>query len=173
MMLERIATMTGGKTRDTLAGLYDDRAARRFAYVPLLPALALVAAVAMILGVGSRRLGIPDFLLALGGRFRGRVKQTEAERRASMAFAEAREKARREQQGRTNEALLARKQQRAPTPGSMGTILNVAPKPILGAKAPVGTPPKLSPSAPRPVAPSAGPKMSTAERLAQRRREKK
>ena len=173
VMLNRIATMTGGKTRDTLAGLYDDRAARRFAYIPLLPALTLVAAVAMILGVGSRRMGVPDFILALGGRFRGRAKQTEAERRASMAFAEAREKARREQQGRTNEALLARKQQRTPPPGSMGTILNVAPKPIPGARGPVGTPPKQTSVASRPVAPPAGPKMSTAERLAQKRREKK
>ncbi len=176
VLLARIATMSGGKERDTLAGLFDDRAARRFAYIPLLPYLSIIAAVAMILGVGGRRLGIPDWMTGLVGRVRGRVKQTEAERRAALAFAEARDRAKREQQTKTSEALLARKQQRsgAPVTGSAGSILNVAPKPAPQQKPPIGAPPR-APGAPavRPVAPPAARGMTTAERLAQKRREKK
>ncbi len=176
-LLSRIASMTGGKQRDTLAGLFDDRAARRFAYSPLLAPLSLLAAIAMVLGVGARRLGIPDWLLALSGRVRGRARQTEAEKRASLAFAEARERDRAGRQQRTNEALLARKKAARPhtsvgTGPPPGGILGASP-PRPTAKAPIG------PVAPRPGgaagrAPGpAAPRMSTAERLAQKRRERK
>ncbi len=177
VMLARIATMSGGKERDTLAGLFDDRAARRFAYIPLLPYLSLACAIAMILGVGARRLGVPDWITGLASRVRGRVKQTEAERRAALAFAEARERAKREQQSKTNDTLLARKQARTggPPPGSAGNILNVAPKPAPTVKPPIGAPPiARPPPGTRPVAPPPAARgMTTAERLAQKRREKK
>jgi hypothetical protein len=70
VLLARIASMTGGRERDTLAGLFDDRAARRFAYRPLAPMLAVVAAVAMLLAVAARRLGIPSVAGALATRVR-------------------------------------------------------------------------------------------------------
>jgi hypothetical protein len=63
-LLTRIAQMTGGTMRDTLAGIYDDRAARRFAYSPLAGLLVLLSAIAMLLGVAARRLGVPTFVSA-------------------------------------------------------------------------------------------------------------
>jgi hypothetical protein len=116
-------------------------------------------------------------MAGLVGKVRGRVKQTEAERRAAMAFAEARDRAKREQQSKTNDTLLARKQQRggAPTTGSAGSILNVAPKPAPTQKPAIGAPPRIiSTGGSRPVAPPPAARgMTTAERLAQKRREKK
>ena len=172
ILLGRIATMTGGKVRDTLAGLYDDRAARRFAYTPLLPLLALVAASAMLLGVASRRLGVPDFLMALAGRRRARARQGEADRRAALAFAEAHERERAARQTKTSDALLARKRKATPGPSyaAGSSILNATPP---AAKGPIATPTPQQRTPPGPRVPSAGPKISTAERLAQRRREKK
>ncbi|HWA77951.1 MAG TPA: VWA domain-containing protein [Polyangiaceae bacterium] len=60
--LRRIAALSGGKLRDTLAGVFNDREARRFAYAPFGPWLALIAASALLLSVGSRRLALPDFM---------------------------------------------------------------------------------------------------------------
>jgi uncharacterized membrane protein len=60
--LRRIAALSGGKLRDTLAGVFNDREARRFAYAPFGPWLALLAAGALLLSVGSRRLALPDFM---------------------------------------------------------------------------------------------------------------
>lgn len=169
VLLERVASMTGGRVRDTLAGLYDDRAARRFAYKPLLPLLALVAACAMLFGVASRRLGVPAFVSAMFG---ARGHEREADRRAALAFAEARDRERAARAAqRTQDALLARKRKAAPRPSPThpGSILGAAPparaaRPIAG---PQGTAPFGTKPAPRP------PQVSTAERLAQKRREKK
>jgi hypothetical protein len=80
--------MTGGKVRDTLAGLFDDRAARRFAYKPLSGALLLIAAFAMLLAVAARRLGVPNVLSALAARsraWRDDGARRRAERDARMA----------------------------------------------------------------------------------------
>jgi Ca-activated chloride channel homolog len=169
LLLTRISTMTGGKMRDTLAGLYDDRAARRFAYTPLLPLLSLVAACAMLLGVAARRLGVPAFVSAMFGK-RAQRRQNEADQRAALAFAEARERARAAQTTKTNEALLARKRKATPAaPTGAGGILGAAPPPP-AAHRPIGTPAPRA-NAPRPA--QSGPRVSTAERLAQKRREKK
>ena len=62
VLLQRIATMTGGKVRDTLAGAFLDRAVRRFAYTELGAGLALVAATALLLGVAARKLAFPEVL---------------------------------------------------------------------------------------------------------------
>ena len=163
--------MTGGKMRDTLAGIFDDRAARRFAYTPLLPLLSLIAACTMLMGVAARRLGVPAFLTAMFSTRARRARQNEADQRAALAFAEARERARALQTTKTNEALLARKRKAAPTggPPPSGGILGTAPPPA-AAQRPIATP-QHRPAGPRP-APGA-PKVSTAERLAQKRREKK
>jgi Ca-activated chloride channel family protein len=170
ILLKRIAEMTGGKVRDTLAGLYDDRAKRRFAYKPLLPLLSLVAALAMLLGVASRRLGVPAFVSAMFGA--ARTRQREADKRASLAFAEARERERAAQKAqKTQDALLARKRKAAPpaAPTGMGILGGAPPPPA--AQRPIGSP-RSRPGGARPGGPRA-PQMSTAERLAQRRREKK
>jgi Ca-activated chloride channel family protein len=169
LLLTRISTMTGGKMRDTLAGIYDDRAARRFAYTPLLPLLSLIAACAMLLGVAARRLGVPVLVTAMFGMARARARQSEADKRAALAFAEARERERVARQTKTSEALLARKKRAAPSAGAaQGGILSAAPPPA-SARPVIGTPQRQGGS--RPVAPRV-PQVSTAERLAQKRREK-
>ena len=101
--------MTGGKLRDTLAGLYDDRAARRFAYKPLFRCSRSSRRAAMLLGVAARRLGVPVFVSAMFGRARAQRRQGEADQRAALAFAEAREKTRAQRSTATSEALLAKK----------------------------------------------------------------
>jgi Ca-activated chloride channel homolog len=58
--LKRIATQSGGKVRDTLAGIFLDRDAERFAYESLAPWLIVVAALALLLAVAARRLTVPE-----------------------------------------------------------------------------------------------------------------
>ncbi len=172
VLLSRIASMTGGKVRDTLAGIYDDRAARRFAYTPMGAPLVLCAAIAMLMGVGARRLGMPEFLTKLFSVAGGRVRHTEAEKRANLAFAEAHERKRADARTKTNEGLLARKASRAQAHGP--SVLDAAPPPLIGQRPIVGTPP-ITPPQPKPGTPQqpAANKMSAAERLAQKRRERK
>ncbi len=89
-LLERIAVLTGGHVRDTLAGIFDDRAARRFAYRSLVPTLILVAAMAMLLAVAARRIGVSDTAMALVRRvsaWRAATAALEAERRAELRAA--------------------------------------------------------------------------------------
>ncbi len=64
-LLTRVAELTGGKRRDTLAGLFDDRASRsasptRTRSRPLLVLAAFRPAV--LLAVAARRLALPDAL---------------------------------------------------------------------------------------------------------------
>ncbi len=60
--LRQITTVTSGKMRDTLAGIFSDREALRFAYQNLNQLLAVLAASFLLLGVASRRLAVPDFV---------------------------------------------------------------------------------------------------------------
>jgi hypothetical protein len=62
-LLTKVAEFTGGKRRDSLAGIFADRASRRFAYKDASPVLILAAACALLLAVAARRLGIPDPLV--------------------------------------------------------------------------------------------------------------
>jgi len=59
-LLRRITQVTGGKMRDTLAGIFSDREALRFAYQNLNQLLVLLAAAFLLLGVAARRLAVPD-----------------------------------------------------------------------------------------------------------------
>ena len=59
-LLNRLAELTGGKKRDTLAGIFADRAGRRFAYQDVTSPALCVAAFALLLMVGARRLAMPD-----------------------------------------------------------------------------------------------------------------
>jgi uncharacterized membrane protein len=61
-LLGRIASMTGGKVRETLAGVFLDRAAQRFAYSPLTSPLLLAAALAFLASVAARKLSTPEAL---------------------------------------------------------------------------------------------------------------
>ncbi|WP_437531384.1 VWA domain-containing protein [Sorangium sp. So ce726] len=59
-LLGRIAEFTGGKRRDTLAGIFEDRASKRFAYRDATPNLVFFAALALLLAVAARRLALPE-----------------------------------------------------------------------------------------------------------------
>jgi hypothetical protein len=59
-LLGRIAEFTGGKRRDTLAGIFEDRASKRFAYRDATPSLVFFAALALLLAVAARRLALPE-----------------------------------------------------------------------------------------------------------------
>ncbi len=87
-MLDRLSALTGGKRRDTLAGLFHDRGKRRFAYDSVSWLLVLIAAAAMLLMVAARRLAIPTAAYDWLERLRGQARESaqiqdekEAERR--------------------------------------------------------------------------------------------
>jgi Ca-activated chloride channel homolog len=61
-LLKRIAEQSGGKVRDTLAGVFLDRDAERFAYTSLAPWLLCIAAFGLLLAVSARRLTVPEGL---------------------------------------------------------------------------------------------------------------
>ena len=61
-LLRQITRVTGGKMRDTLAGIFSDRDALRFAYQNLNRWLAVLSAALLLAGVASRRLAVPDFV---------------------------------------------------------------------------------------------------------------
>ncbi|MBW2523089.1 MAG: VWA domain-containing protein, partial [Deltaproteobacteria bacterium] len=81
-LLSRIAELTAGKRRDTMAGIFNDRAARRFAYQNITTALLMSAALALLLAVAARRLAMPAALARLAHRVRrwrpGRLRAGEA-----------------------------------------------------------------------------------------------
>jgi uncharacterized membrane protein len=83
-LLGRIATLTGGRMRDTLAGIFHDREAKRFSYRDLGAPLILLAAFALLLGVAARRLALPEAVGGLPGRLRARLRH-RSERRARAA----------------------------------------------------------------------------------------
>ncbi len=66
--LQRIAELTGGKRRDTLAGIFNDRASLRFAYRDITLYVLIVAASALLLAVAARRLSIPQAAYGWIGR---------------------------------------------------------------------------------------------------------
>lgn len=81
-LLNRIADMSGGKTRDTLAGIFNDRVSRRFAYRSIDHILIWIAALALLTGVGARRVALPEWLSGLPARIRRRRKARDQARHA-------------------------------------------------------------------------------------------
>ena len=71
-LLGRVASMTGGKVRDTLAGVFLDRATTRFAYRPLSSPLLLAAALFLLFGVAARKVSPPEALVDALSRRRER-----------------------------------------------------------------------------------------------------
>ena len=184
VLLGRIASMTGGKARDTLAGLFDDRAAKRFAYKSIVPALVLAAALAMLLAVAARRVGVPNVVGAMAARMQS-WREEGARRRAVRAAEVARVQAMAiEDQQRLRDAIVARRKQEGggyadlpPAAGALRPMSPVAPTP------PPAAPPTMpfgaQPAAPPPPAPppaAAAPAqrpLTAAERLALKRRERR
>jgi hypothetical protein len=174
-LLTRIATMTGGKMRDTLAGVYDDRGARRFAYKQLSAPLLLLGAIALVTGVGARRLGVPDWLIALWARARAR-------RQAPGGGEESRERAREEVKRGRLAALLSTKERsggRVNRPGV--SVVSPERGGMLAQHSPAPTTKPTATTAPvaiptTPTTPNAGPAerpLTAAERLVQKRRERR
>lgn len=176
ILLGRIASMTGGKVRDTLAGLFDDRAGRRFAYRPITPPLVILAAIAMLLAVAARRIGVPDVVAAVGKRMRGwrdeaarknQERAQQAAREQALAIAE---------QERLRDAILA-KRRRDTAP--VAAVANL-PAPVKLASVHREPPPAPTPPAATlgsttlpPVPPPAERPLTAAERLALKRRERR
>jgi hypothetical protein len=84
-LLVRITSMTGGKMRDTLAGVFDDRSARRFSYAPLARWLTLLAGVALVLAVAARKAGVPDAVARRVARSPAHVTQPPSRQRSERA----------------------------------------------------------------------------------------
>ena len=63
--LAKIADISGGKRRETLAGIFEDRGKRKFAYEDITATLAMLAALGLLFAVAARRLGMPEALAAL------------------------------------------------------------------------------------------------------------
>jgi uncharacterized membrane protein len=82
-LLARIAELTGGKKRDTLAGIFGDRAARRFSCKDATPTLVLLAALGLLLAVAARRLAMPDAVAAFATRVRESMRPREREQPAA------------------------------------------------------------------------------------------
>ncbi len=186
-LLTRMAAMSGGKVRDTLAGLYDDRRGQRFAYTPLTSPLVLVAAVAMVLGVGARRLGAPTFLARSIAVLR--ALRTRRPRVDVLAAQRSSARQRALDQERVTGALLATKRARggiAPEQPAGPALVpgGGAPTPLGGLREtelvarrhdePAFRPPRPGPAVEerRPEQPAQRP-LTVAERLAQKRRERR
>lgn len=176
VLLTRLATMTGGKVRDTLAGIYDDRATRRFSYKPIVSPLLWLAGIVMLFAVAARRLGMPSFVTEIVNRIRNvRTAREHARREAAAARAQQQQ----QELGRIGAAMQAAKHRRTQTPQFDPRALgNMPAPPPPGAQRPVGPPP-IAPPTPGAPPVAAGPpppaqrELTAAERLAQRRRERK
>ena len=68
VLLGRLAELTFGKRRETLAGIFRDRPPPRFAYEDAARSLLGLAALALLLTVAARRLSVPEAVAALPAR---------------------------------------------------------------------------------------------------------
>jgi Ca-activated chloride channel family protein len=174
VLMARIASMTGGKMRDTLAGLFDDRAARRFAYKSLVPWLALLSASALLLAVAARRLGVPDVIAVISARAEARREEARRRREVQAVEAARSQAVAIEEQTRLRDAIVARRQRagavtrdRPAAPFSHASLPTPAPPPEAR---PVTPPPAVM------ITPPPAPterSLTAAERLALKRRNKR
>jgi uncharacterized membrane protein len=81
-LLGRITELSGGKLRDTLAGIFNDRPAARFAYESLSTLFALLAAFGVLLMVTARRLALPASVVAFPARLRARTADRRSRARS-------------------------------------------------------------------------------------------
>lgn len=82
-LLRRLAQLSGGELRDTLAGVFAARDLRRFAYRSLTQALLVWAALLLLCAVAARRLALPAALALLPTRLAARRAARHAARRAA------------------------------------------------------------------------------------------
>jgi hypothetical protein len=119
-LLRQITRVTGGKMRDTLAGVFADRDALRFAYQNLGQWLVVLSAACLLLGVASRRLALPDFMLnaprAVSSWFSSEGQRKSVRTRATKPSAPASLDALRQAKARSESTLLAPSAAPAETP---------------------------------------------------------
>lgn len=72
-LLQRLVDLTGGEPRLSLRDVFKARTVRRFAFQDITPLLTLTAAVALLLAVAARKLGMPEALLEGVAWLRARV----------------------------------------------------------------------------------------------------
>jgi Ca-activated chloride channel homolog len=145
-LLGRVAEITSGKKRDTLAGIFRDRAAKRFAYEDATPALVVLAAFGLLLSVAARRLATPAFLVtfaaAARSRLLARVAQKDAAPRAApstepgvtvAALLRARERATQGKDARARSAPSATPTIGAPSAALTNAKAAPSPAPYAGA----------------------------------------
>jgi uncharacterized membrane protein len=167
VLLDRIASLTGGRVRDTLAGLFDDRAARRFAYRSLVPSLIILASVAMLLAVASRRAGVSDawvLTMARVDSWRAARREREAERAAAHVREQA--LAIREQE-RLRDVIRSKREQQTRAHPDSGDV----PSHPVSLRAP--PPVKPTPVATPPAEGGANRPLTAVEMLARKRRERR
>ncbi len=125
-LLAQIASLTGGKVRDTLAGVFHDREAKRFAYRSIDDWLIALGAALLLGSVAARRLAVPEALLSAPRRL--------AERRALRAKGAQTRAAGGEPREGALSALLASKKRselprRAPAAAPIASATSAAPPP--------------------------------------------
>jgi Ca-activated chloride channel family protein len=154
--LSRIAGLTGGKMRDTLAGIFNDRA-RRFAYSSVNGWLATLAAACLLLSVASRRLALPNWTLRRSSRrARARTPTPDIPASSNRTLSALRQKRERKQAFQEPRAD-------APRPDSLGPRRTDLAEPSSAEREPS--------KPPVPPATAAGPRVKTAaEILLERRR---
>ncbi|HEX2673981.1 MAG TPA: hypothetical protein VHM25_24060, partial [Polyangiaceae bacterium] len=86
-LLRQVTRVTGGKVRDTLAGIFSDRDALRFAYQDLSRWLVVLCAGGLLLGVASRRLAMPDIAIAASSAVVGWFSSLRKRKRGSTRAA--------------------------------------------------------------------------------------
>jgi uncharacterized membrane protein len=168
-LLSRLSQITGGKMRDSLAGIFNERDALRFAYKALGIPLLLAAGIALLLGVAARRIALPERLATLPARVQAKMRERSEARAAARA--EASQKA-----TQTLDALREKKARDAPPvvddrPPPSVPRFGIAPVPPPGAR-PAPQPVQARPiaAAPRDAPPASARNVSAAEILLARRR---
>ena len=158
-LLRQITRVTGGKVRDTLAGIFSDRDALRFAYQNLNRWLAVLAAALLLAGVAARRLAVPDFV----GPVAATVTTWVAERRMRQSASE-----RATQRTAQRERLEALRKAKARAESTRGPVVDKPLEPsasgarpdALPTRAPESTPSFARASQPPAAAPGSPPSAS-------------
>ena len=178
-LLTRIAEFTGGKRRDTLAGIFADRAATRFSYKDATAPLLFLAAFGLLFAVAARRLAIPDGVIAFQQRFLARFRRA-APRAAYSGAPDATSTMgslldAKDRGTRSREAPRPASSGAAPAPAGLDTRPAQASTPPrmpapAAAKAPQPGAPRAAPRGPKPGGPPEARPLTAAEILLARRR---
>jgi len=175
-LLGRIAELTGGKLRETLAGVFADREARRFAYRSTTPPLLIIAGFALLLGVAARRFSPPDaffrFVERLAAARRARALRRGSAREAEAAEARAREERLQALRDRKLRTSGASSDEQPPSVPHFGRPAPTATAPLAPSSAGLAEPAPGAPPSAEP-APASSRQLSSAEILLARRRGKK